>query len=78
LRPLAGGARAATAFAASASAAEIATKSLMVAASHRTPLRADGSAAAVVVYEDGHVEIIEGSDPDACTFFEVEPSRRPA
>jgi thiamine biosynthesis lipoprotein len=76
--PLGGCARSATAFAARTTAAEIATKGLLIAAARREPPSADGSAVAVVVFEDNELEIIAGNDPDACTFYKVETARRPA
>jgi thiamine biosynthesis lipoprotein ApbE len=77
-RPLAGSARAATAFAATSTTAEIATKGLMVAAAHGEAPSAFGSAIAVMVFDDDEVEIVVGNDEDACTFYAVDSARRSA
>ena len=65
-QPLSGGAAQVSVFAPSVAAAEIASKSLLVAAARGEHLDPLDAAAAVVVYPDGRAVVVPGSCPDAC------------
>ena len=71
-------ARSATAFAASATTAEIATKALMVAADEGAGDDPFGAAIGVVVRADGHVELVGGGRAHAGVITLPAPARRSA
>jgi len=64
-QPLAGAAQV-TAFAASAAAAEVATKALLVAAARGERLDPVQAAAAILFTPEGRIDFIPGTCPDAC------------
>jgi thiamine biosynthesis lipoprotein len=70
--PLSGRTQAATAVAATTVEAEVATKSLMIAASRGEPLIPLSVWVAVVMRDDGGVEFVAGTDRDACTFSTID------
>jgi thiamine biosynthesis lipoprotein len=77
-RPTAGEAIACTVFAVSTTDAEIATKSLFIAAARGEPLAPVDAAAAVMVYRDRSVDVLKGPAGDAVTLFPLDASRRSA
>jgi thiamine biosynthesis lipoprotein len=76
--PLSGDIRSATAFAASVTTAEIATKALMLTWAVRGSQETFGAAMAIVVAADGCIDIIQEGNADARSVTLVDPGRRSA
>jgi thiamine biosynthesis lipoprotein len=74
-RPTTGDLLSVTAFAASTTAAEVATKALLVAAARGEPLDPIDAAFAVITGGDGRSHIVEGNARDACSLIPVAANR---
>jgi thiamine biosynthesis lipoprotein len=74
-RPVEPGPQCVTTFASTASAAEIAAKSVLIAASRGEPLDLVGSVLAILVWADQTIEVIEGQHSDA-TIIETHSADR--